>query len=300
MRSARVSNQMLGLGPENRLSRLGILAEPMGYVDGLNLYEYVEGSPVDQLDPLGLDDGPTFTQGAANEQGSLGNSHVNWNQIPTFGVTMVDFTWEVRDCHTNQILNDEQFASRFSDDGYIPPGGTNRRTQFWLNGANSISTGDIVVGGTGDNWPPADFYMIPLRQRADPAIFAKFFNSFRQKVVTSCTKGYMRLDVESRDYDRVDPSPFQSPPGYGLGTTEGPRGTPHNRTPNVFQHLLTGTPTGWTDIEPPQWKQRGARTKTQTLEIRWDRCQNPGTYNMKWFGTGAGAKEGQASGNFNF
>jgi hypothetical protein len=38
----------------DRLCRLGILEEPMGYVDGLNLYEYVKSGPTSRLDPLGL------------------------------------------------------------------------------------------------------------------------------------------------------------------------------------------------------------------------------------------------------
>lgn len=39
-----------------RLSRLGILEEPMGYVDGQNLYQFVGSSPTDRLDPTGLED----------------------------------------------------------------------------------------------------------------------------------------------------------------------------------------------------------------------------------------------------
>lgn len=37
-----------------RLQRLGILEEPMGYVDGANLYEYVGSNPEVAVDPLGL------------------------------------------------------------------------------------------------------------------------------------------------------------------------------------------------------------------------------------------------------
>lgn len=40
--------------PENRLTRLGLLTEPAGYVDGQNLYEYVGSNPVKRLDPSGL------------------------------------------------------------------------------------------------------------------------------------------------------------------------------------------------------------------------------------------------------
>lgn len=38
-----------------RRQRLGLLAEPLGYVDGQNLYEYVGGDPVASNDPLGLE-----------------------------------------------------------------------------------------------------------------------------------------------------------------------------------------------------------------------------------------------------
>lgn len=37
-----------------RLQRLGILEEPMGYVDGANVYEYVGSNPLDRTDPQGL------------------------------------------------------------------------------------------------------------------------------------------------------------------------------------------------------------------------------------------------------
>lgn len=37
----------------DRLSRLGLLEEPMGYVDGMSLYEYVKSDPLSTVDPLG-------------------------------------------------------------------------------------------------------------------------------------------------------------------------------------------------------------------------------------------------------
>jgi len=37
-----------------RLSRLGLLEEPLGYVDGLTLYEFVNSNPINGLDPEGL------------------------------------------------------------------------------------------------------------------------------------------------------------------------------------------------------------------------------------------------------
>jgi len=42
------------IGSRSRFSRLGILEEPVGYVDGTNLYDYVKNDPIDHLDPLGL------------------------------------------------------------------------------------------------------------------------------------------------------------------------------------------------------------------------------------------------------
>lgn len=38
----------------DRLSRLGLLEEPLGYVDGMNLYEYVRSTPSGHTDPSGL------------------------------------------------------------------------------------------------------------------------------------------------------------------------------------------------------------------------------------------------------
>jgi len=37
-----------------RLTRMGLLAEPAGYVDGMNLYEFVTSNPTNLLDPLGF------------------------------------------------------------------------------------------------------------------------------------------------------------------------------------------------------------------------------------------------------
>lgn len=48
------SNTMAATIRRDRLSRLGILEEPMGYVDGQNLYQFVLSNPVAMLDPLGL------------------------------------------------------------------------------------------------------------------------------------------------------------------------------------------------------------------------------------------------------
>lgn len=49
-----MSNTMAAMIRRERLSRLGILEEPMGYVDGHNLYQFVQSNPVNLLDPMGL------------------------------------------------------------------------------------------------------------------------------------------------------------------------------------------------------------------------------------------------------
>jgi len=54
MTPSRASNPVVDFNRLDRLSRLGILEEPMGYVDGANLYEYVRDDPVNLVDPLGL------------------------------------------------------------------------------------------------------------------------------------------------------------------------------------------------------------------------------------------------------
>ena len=43
------------LARRERLSRMGILEEPMGYVDGRNLYQFVGSDPVGLVDPMGLE-----------------------------------------------------------------------------------------------------------------------------------------------------------------------------------------------------------------------------------------------------
>lgn len=48
--------------PNPRLFRLGILNEPLGYAEGQNLYEYVDGAPTSAIDPTGLAaEGPSTT-----------------------------------------------------------------------------------------------------------------------------------------------------------------------------------------------------------------------------------------------
>lgn len=44
------------LEKNDRFRRMGLLAEPAGYVDGTNLYEYVRSNPQRRVDPLGTDD----------------------------------------------------------------------------------------------------------------------------------------------------------------------------------------------------------------------------------------------------
>ncbi len=49
-----MSTTMLRNSARPNASRLTNLRPPLGYVDGMNLYEYVGSSPVNHLDPLGL------------------------------------------------------------------------------------------------------------------------------------------------------------------------------------------------------------------------------------------------------
>lgn len=44
---------------ERRISRFGILFEPLGYVDGVNRYEFVGDDPVGKIDPMGLAELPS-------------------------------------------------------------------------------------------------------------------------------------------------------------------------------------------------------------------------------------------------
>jgi hypothetical protein len=53
--TAKTSRQS---GFNERLTRLGRLREPAGYVDGQNLYEYVQSDPVGNVDPDGLQTRP--------------------------------------------------------------------------------------------------------------------------------------------------------------------------------------------------------------------------------------------------
>ncbi|HZL36136.1 MAG TPA: hypothetical protein VFC78_12540 [Tepidisphaeraceae bacterium] len=64
------SSQIARRSTNERLSRLGILHEPMGYVDGANLYEFVADGPIDLVDPLGLDAEKTFTIHDTTRDGS--------------------------------------------------------------------------------------------------------------------------------------------------------------------------------------------------------------------------------------
>jgi hypothetical protein len=47
-------NTMTANRRSERLTRLGILQAPLGYVDGGDVYEYVRCSPVGGVDPMGL------------------------------------------------------------------------------------------------------------------------------------------------------------------------------------------------------------------------------------------------------
>lgn len=47
-------NTMTANTRSERLARLGLLQEPLGYVDGGDVYEYVRCNPVGGVDPLGL------------------------------------------------------------------------------------------------------------------------------------------------------------------------------------------------------------------------------------------------------
>src|ERR1700704_3747389 len=63
-------------GRNEQMSRLGLLNEPAGYVDGPNLYEFVESNPVGLLDPMGLQ---ATSRPAALGDAALGGGSATFN-----------------------------------------------------------------------------------------------------------------------------------------------------------------------------------------------------------------------------
>src|SRR6185503_5264062 len=84
--------------------------DPIEYMDGLNLYEFVGGNPVNQLDPLGTQklNPPKTVEGPT--PGNCGNYRwvIQWqlNKETTKGgwiVQHVEVTYDVKDCDDKPI-----------------------------------------------------------------------------------------------------------------------------------------------------------------------------------------------------
>lgn len=90
----------------NRLTRLGILEEPMGYVDGHNLYEYVKSNPVTLLDPTGL----TVTIGEVN-----GNPARPGRRIDVLDLAQGSFLEEYQADSDGDYIEDHQWGGTQAD-----------------------------------------------------------------------------------------------------------------------------------------------------------------------------------------
>jgi hypothetical protein len=73
-------NTMTVTSRSERLARLGILQEPLGYVDGGDVYEYVKCSPVGGVDPLG---------GAA-QRTAIGDSEIYTGKVADLAARFAD------------------------------------------------------------------------------------------------------------------------------------------------------------------------------------------------------------------
>jgi hypothetical protein len=83
----------------DRLSRLGLPPEPAGYVDGANLYQFVDSSPLTSVDPLGTDAGGA-RQGLDTWQDPVtGETWANTGVEIAMGYIQGDSIWDMIPSH---------------------------------------------------------------------------------------------------------------------------------------------------------------------------------------------------------
>lgn len=142
-----------------RLDRLGLLDEPLGYVDGLNVYEFVKSSPTNLLDPMGLQaEEQAREKELWNKQKDAASAGLNfWKDFLNLQQGDKPVSKECMDKMLCMLRAMSWVESRHGTAGQNQPArdplqSGNPRDAWWTSLAGNANTDRIIGGPDRGNW----------------------------------------------------------------------------------------------------------------------------------------------------
>lgn len=149
---------ILNARKSERLSRMGLLTEPAGYVDGTNLYEYVTSNPTNFLDPMGLQTLKEQEQAGWDKHKGAAEAALNfWKDFLNLRQGDKPVSDECMAKMLNMLRAMSWVESKHGTAGANQPGrdplqSGNPRDEWWAS-LEGTANRDRIIGGPGKgNW----------------------------------------------------------------------------------------------------------------------------------------------------
>jgi hypothetical protein len=243
--------------------------DPLGYVDGANLYQSFDDNPINQSDPEGLED---TSNTAPKAQVVFGDDHPERAYLKWKGAqvnvpqglnvyTYVNMEWQIFDC--NACAAGQELASgnyRFWFEGYVQSGA-------------EINLGRSHGSHAGTNQPNKKNFRKGYPSFKNEADLQNYIN---ESFATKGTFGTVEIAFEYQGFrNRKAAERFNAPIQEFGGPTETPAINPNDDTrpwaPNRQRTFLRRT-TPWLATQPKIWGDKPDWWYEVVLVFSWDWC----------------------------